>query len=467
MQAAWKVGLFVVIFAGLVLGGYALLEKNLFAKPVDVYYAEFADAGGVTTGSAVLFAGVKVGQVQEVILVGPKKARLALALDKGTQVPQGSTVMVPASFISLGDMRLMIVPPAQETAMLEPGATLSGRLSSPLESFAPESGKTMEEINKTLVSIQGLLGDKGLRNDLSALMVTLKDTTAKFGGLADRTNGLIAANSGRFASLLTTTSETLKNMQAVSLEVKKMVASGELQAKTTELLDNLNTAVKKGTELVADVQSLATDPEMRAALKDTLTNVKVMSDSGTKIAADAELMAANGVEITEETKALMKKANKLADQVQDLIEKFNATVGKIGSQGKSLTQGIEFEATVAQESNPGRVRLDTNVFIPVGKEKVMIGLFDAFESNKINFQLQKQVKPNLGLRYGAYASKPGIGVDYDFASRFGLRGDVFGLNEPRMDVRLQYRFAPGIIGWAGVNNVFERNSPSIGVTVHK
>ncbi|MBS1715130.1 MAG: MCE family protein [Armatimonadetes bacterium] len=467
MQSAWKVGLFVVVFVGLLLGAYAVLEKNLFAKPTERYFADFADAGGVATGSAVFLSGVQVGQVKDVRLLGPKQARLTFDLDKGTQIPAGSTAQVPMSFISIGDTRVFIVPPEKVDGYLQPEAVLAGRLGSPLEGLAPEAGKTLEELNKTMVAVQGLLEDKSLKHDLHALMNSVTETSTKFGGVADRIDGLIASNEGRFKGLLTSTAGTLENMRLVSLELQKFAASGQLQDKTTALLDNLNETVKKGNALVGDLQSFVNDPDLRGSLKGTMENVKVMSESGPRIAADAEVMAKNGVEITAETKELMKKANKLADQVQEMIEKFNGTIDKIGQGGKSFASGLEYEATLTQESSPGRLRADANVFIPIGKDKVMIGLFDAFESNKINFQMVKSFGPNLGLRYGAYASKPGLGVDYSLAPRLGLRGDVFGLNDPRFDLRLNYQVGPGAYGWVGLNKIFERNSPSVGVTIRK
>lgn len=468
MQSTWKVGLFVVLFAGLLLGAYAMLEKSFFAKPVELYYADFPDAGGMTTGSVVLMAGVKIGQVKEIKLQGPHQARLTLEVDKDTRIPKGSSALIPASFIAIGDKSIQIVAPAQTSDWLMPGDSIPGALGSPLDALAPQGGKTLEEVNKTLVAIQGLLTDKGLKQDLKELMHTVSDTTKKFGGVANRIDGLIAANSNKFSSLLATTSSTLQNMQAVSTELRKLVASGELQGKTTALLDNLNSAVSQGKQLVADMQGFVNDPELRDNFKASVSNLKVMSDSGTKIAANAEVMSSNGVEISEETKTLMKKANGLADQVQSLIEKFNNTLEKLGKPAKSIVEGIQFEASLSRETRPGRTRADANFFIPIsGKDKIMFGLYDAFESNKINLQLQRQMSPNLGLRYGAYAGKPGIGVDYDLGAKLGLRTDLYGLNDPRTDFRLNYKFNSGLSGWAGINNIFGRSSPSFGVTVRK
>lgn len=467
MQAAWKVGVFVVVFAAMLLGAFALLRKSIFAKQTDVYYASFADAGGVTTGSQVLLSGVKVGQVSEVQLVSPTEARLKLELDKGTQVPEGSSAVIPTSFITIGDTRVSIVPPKTSAAVLSPGATLPGSLGSPMQGIFPDADKTLAQVNKTLVALEGVLTDKGLKKQLNDLMAAVTDTSKKFGNVASRVDSMVAQNSSKFSSLLTTTGSALKNMEAVSSEIKRLVASGQMEGKVNALMDNLNAAVLKGKQLVTDMQGFVNDPEMRANMKDTLANFKVISDSGTKIAANAEAMSANGVEISAETKTLMTKANKLADQVQDLIQKFNQTVDKFATPAKGAISSIEMEGTLSHESNPGRLRADVNVFVPLGKDKLMFGLWDAFESNKLNLQLQKQVNPKLGIRYGAYASKPGLGVDYDLASRLSLRGDLFGLNDPRLDLRLGYNFGASVSGFVGVNNVFERNSPTIGVTVRK
>jgi phospholipid/cholesterol/gamma-HCH transport system substrate-binding protein len=198
-----------------------------------------------------------------------------------------------------------------------------------------------------------------------------------------------------------------------------------------------------------------------------MENVKIMSDSGTKIAANAETLSSKGIEIADETKALMQKANKLAEQVDELIQKFNKTVDKIGGQGKSTLQAVKFEATLSQQTKPNTLRADANIFVPIGKDQLMFGLYDAFESNKLNLQLKKQFGANLGLRYGAYASKPGIGVDYRVAPRVSMRGDLFGLNDPRFDARLGYDFGRDTTGWVGLDKIFERNSLSIGVTVRK
>src|SRR5690606_4799149 len=112
MASAWKVGVFVIIFAGLMLGVYAVLQKSLFAVEQDSYVVVFDDAGGLTTGSAVLYAGVKIGEVGAVELTEDSKAKVILSIDADRKIPLGTTAVLPGSFISIGDRQLLLKPPA-------------------------------------------------------------------------------------------------------------------------------------------------------------------------------------------------------------------------------------------------------------------------------------------------------------------------------------------------------------------
>ncbi|MCC6403795.1 MAG: MCE family protein [Fimbriimonadaceae bacterium] len=466
MTSAAKVGAFVVLFGVLGLAALNVLQAGLFAPKTDAYFAEFDDAGGVAVGSPVMLAGVQVGQVEKVNLTPEGRARLALSIEAGTALPRDSVAVVPASLLAIGDTRVLLHGTAA-SGRLMPGSVIRGALASPLESMGLNLDSTLDEMNRTLVAVRQTVEDEELKQGVKQLIGSLDRTTARFGGVAGRVDTLLARNQSVMEQSLRSASASLANLQAVSTEVRKLVASGELQGKTTALMDSLQAAVNDGRGLVGDLRAMANDPKMRASIDETLENVKVISASGTRVAADAELMAKNGVKVSEEATLLMKKANSLADEVDSLIKKFNKTVDDITERGKGFSSGVQIEATVMGETRPGRLRTDLNATIPIGQERLSLGLYDAFESNKVNLQFVRSFGSRTDLRYGVYASKPGIGVDYALAPRVGLRADVFGLNDPRFDARLGIDLGRSVTGWFGLDRVFERNSPSLGVTIRK
>lgn len=456
-----------MLFGALFVGSFAVLQRSVFGKETAEYTAIFPDAGGLTTGAKVLMSGVQIGQVKSVELASPGEARAVLAIHSDQQIPRGSTALLPASLISLGEKEVQIIPPASIAGYLQPGDSLAGSLGGPLDSFFPDSAETVRELNATLAALRKVVEDAELRDSLVGVMESSEKTIENFGMLAGRVDGLLARNQSNIDTMVRSVALSLENLQVVSEKVRDLAASGDLEARTMTLLDNMNSAVAAGKQLVEELDAMASDPEMRGALKSTMANVSTMSESGTKIAKNAETIAENAVTMSAEGAELMKKANVLADEVKTLLESFRKTVDKFQSPSGKLFPEMEMEAGLTHQTEPGHYRADFNLTWPMGQEKITFGLYDAFESNKLNLQLVKPLGDRLDLRYGVYASKPSVGVDYAFAPRLGLRSDLFGLNDPQFDLRLRFDFGNGLLGWAGVERLFDRNAPSIGVGIKR
>lgn len=471
MQSAWKVGGLIVIFVAMMMGVFAVLKASVFAKPTDAYYVRLADAGGLNAGAEVLLSGVAIGKVESVKLADDGFAIATLSIEKGRQINKTLIAVLPTGFISLGDRQVLLQKRAETLGVYNPNDPtdpIPGGIQGPLEEIFPDTEATMQELNKTMVAFQNLLSDKELKASLIGVMKSGEQTAQKFGNLADSLGGTLNRNGDEIDTLMTSMVATMKNMQDVTAEINKFASSGKLQAQADELMTTMNSAAKQGELLVGDLRAYTNDPEIKENLNSTLSNFKNMSDSGVNIAKDAELMAKNGVEISDQTKQLMTKANKLADEVEKLIEDVKGAVQKFGPGGAtSLLPDIQIESDLMYQQEPSRLRTDVNVTFPAGKEKMVLGLYDAFESNKLNIQFQRTLNERTDLRYGVYASKPGVGVSYAFAPNTWLKGELFGLNDPQFDLRLKRQINRDIHGWLGVEDIFGRNSPAIGIGIKR
>lgn len=456
-----------VLFVGLLLGSFAVLQRSLFAEETTEYFVDFEDAGGLSVGARVLLSGVQIGSVSKVELVRPGLARATLAVGSQYKIPAGATAVLPTPFISIGDRQIQLIAPSDATGVLAAGAVIPGKVFSPMETILPDSNATLAELNGTLVALRGLLEDDELKSSLYSMVSASERSISSFGDLANRIDGLLVQNAGRFDELLATTARSLLNLEALSIEVREFAESGLLQDKAVLMLDNLNEAVLAGKELVANLDALATNPELTAALMETAENVRSISDSGIRIAESAEVIAENGVIVSDEAITLARKANALADEVGELLDSFRAAIERFQIGGTALTEGVEVSTDLTRESSPGRFRSDVNITLPVGSQKVTFGMYDAFESNKLNLQLHDQITNRLDFRYGVYASKPGVGVDYAFAPRLSFRGDLFDLNDTQLDMRLRYQFTNTIHGWFGLERILRRSAPSIGIGIKK
>lgn len=468
MQAAWKVGLLVVVFVALVLGVYAVLNRSVFAAKTKDYYATFADAGGLTVGSRVLLAGVQVGQVSKVELRGSNEARATLAIEEDVQIPEGTTAVLPSSFIGIGDRQVELVAPARPGPALDAGATMAGTLRSPIEGMLPDSDTTLRELNATLTATRKLLEDQKLRQGVAGLMASATQTAEKFGALAGNLDGLLARSQGDLRLALKQGTEVMGDLATISERLAAYAKSGKLEGQVDGLMAQLNEMMAGGQKLVTEMNAILADPALRKNMDQIVANTATMSESGVKIAANAETISQNGVTLSEQAIEIAAKASDLADDAKELMQKFQGVMDKLPGIGKApeVLGGIEARVDVFRESDPNRWRTDFDATIPVGKERLHMGLFDAFESNKLNAQLTRALGP-ADLRYGVYASQPGVGVDYRLAPKWGLRADLFGLNEPRFDVRARVDFGGNVSGWIGVDRIFERNAPSIGIGIRR
>jgi phospholipid/cholesterol/gamma-HCH transport system substrate-binding protein len=480
MKNAASVGVLVVVFVGLLIGAYAALGRTLLAPKQTMYSATFADANGVVPGTRILMAGVKVGTVGEVKLESPTQARVQLLIDEKISIPTGTVVYSPTSLIGFGDSPVMLQPPAAGGAPLAAGSTLEGRKGSPLEGILPGSKDTLAEVNGILKEIKKIVADRSTQANMKALLANSQETAKKFGVLADQMSGLLAENRGEVNTAIARGAKAVGDVQRITALVAKLLEEGKLQRGATDILQQLKSTSKRADQLVAQMNTLVADPNIKKITsnvadlteqgKSIAANVETISKSGITIAEDAKVIAKNGatasanaVTITEKTNNLLDGAIDLENRVKSLLESVEK---KLGGNGPKLPD-VETRLEAARTSKPSLWRTDVNARFHVGGGNLDIGVYDAFESNKLTVQYGEPVNARLGYRYGIYASKPSVGVDYSPSKRLTWRNDLWDLNNPRFDSRLSYEFGNGFYGFAGIDHIFKDNAPIFGIGVRR
>jgi phospholipid/cholesterol/gamma-HCH transport system substrate-binding protein len=86
----------------------------------DTYYAEFSEAGGLQSGDEVRIAGVKVGEVKELVLDG-NVVRVEFLVDKGVEFGPDTEAVIRVKTL-LGDMFVGLEP--EGSWQLDPGSTI-------------------------------------------------------------------------------------------------------------------------------------------------------------------------------------------------------------------------------------------------------------------------------------------------------------------------------------------------------
>ncbi|MFN7172003.1 MAG: MlaD family protein [Fimbriimonadaceae bacterium] len=471
MQGAWKVGLLVLVFIGLLLGAYAVLGR-LNAPRTNSYYVQFTDATGIVRGSPVFISGVRVGQVAEVDLVPPSTAMARIEVDTTVAVPLGTQAVIPRGFISFGQGNLSLVPPDQIQGFVppnDPSVVLVGTQGNPINDLFPDTQETIAELNKTLIALREVLENEDFRTDVKELIDTTTNTIDNYGKLANQLTGFVGSSRSEFDQILRTVDVTLMQVNRGITTVNSLLEDPTWQNEATALLKELNATAAQANQLLGSISTYVDDPETKARLDRTLANFETMSESGVRIADNAERIAENANQISADFKIfsaeaneLAKRANVLTEEATDLVRSVRGKVDdfEVPSFGfPRIRAGIDTQYNFENE----RVLSNMGFSLDFGRSRAYLGLYDAFESNRLIALYGTDVMNNLEGNAGVFAGKPSIGVKWSVTPGFGLTGQLYGVNRPTFDARARLRLGRNVDAFAGVDSLFKYNYPIVGL----
>jgi phospholipid/cholesterol/gamma-HCH transport system substrate-binding protein len=491
MANAAKVGLLVIVFVALLVGGYTVLGRTIWSPKRDLYFADFPDATGVTVGTPVQMAGVTVGSVTELKLAGPNRARLTFSIESGTRLPTGTVAEISPSLIGIGNSPVALAAPEAPAGTLEPGTVLLGRRKGPLEDIVPNTEETVAELTKTITAIRELLEDPKFKRRTDALLASSEKTIKNFGELADSTNSVLVRNRAQIDRALAATANAVGDVRRVTYRVAELLERGKITRDTEAIVQNLKDITAKTEKLVASLDDLVNDPELRGNAdqiaqsaaeiartgESIAKNTDAITKNGIGISEDVKEITNNGIEISKNVKTISEKAitltdtaNELARGAVDIENQVKGTLDRVGGFFSRTPRPLPItsQLDLMREVDPNRWRTDVTFSYPLPDGRLYLGIFDAFEANRLIAQFGQPISPGLSYRYGIYASKPSVGVDYSLSRRVSLRGDLFDINDPRLDLRLRVDFGSGLHGWFGYDRILREDSrPTIGIGVRK
>ncbi len=180
-----KVGVFVFV-AIVVLAVFIFKISDLknYGSGYPVIFV-FNNVAGVKSGSPVRFAGVNVGEVRQVNIVGGNhqqgtQVEVVAWINKSLLIPQESQVFVSTLGL-LGEKYIEIIPPDKIESFLAPGDRLRGTDPILMQDWIEEAQgivKDFQEITQKLKSAEGTIGkllyDDRLYQELEALISDLR-----------------------------------------------------------------------------------------------------------------------------------------------------------------------------------------------------------------------------------------------------------------------------------------------------
>jgi phospholipid/cholesterol/gamma-HCH transport system substrate-binding protein len=433
MSRELKIGIFLaVVLAIMAIFIFTVGDLGrLFQKPGYPLIVYFDTAAGVDEGVLVRVAGIKVGRVKKIALVGIR-ARFTLVITPSFQVPRGSRA-TQAILGLLGEKYIEILP-GSGPGYCDPGDELEGL--SPIG---------FDQIGKLFISIGGEI------KDVSA---TLKEM------VNDKSRKNVK--------------DILQNMSEFTSELDEFLAKNK---------DGLGRSIQGSSQAIQDFDRKV--QEISASLTEAVTAIK-------GIAEDNRESVRTSLTRIQELLSRMDEVVRLMKETMDKVDKGQGTLGKLVNEPglysraeeavdkaravldpiSALRTDFSFRTDYYGESDKLKSALSLALWLNP-KALVLAGVANDPWRDRFTYSLQSGLRwMNFVPRAGIIESEFGAGLDYlAFRDRVVLSLEGFDFNRDRNPrFRLFGRWMPfdHISILLGMDDVIERRAREVffGIGIH-
>lgn len=428
MTSELKVGIFTTIGLGIL--AYMIIETGScgqwFRKKEGLRAtAIFATIAGLEKKAAVRIAGVRVGEVEEIILNQDGIAEVSLLITEKVRLHKDATAAV-SSLGLMGEKYVEIFPGSEGAPEMIEGAVIRGK--EPL---------SIDQMGAQILSISGDI--KELTSSLSSVLgspegqAKLKAVVTNFAEFSDQLRAVITENRSAITALLQNGTALTKDVRA---DLHRVLDRIDTLAATLQVtVDENRTDIRSST---GDIAKLTQKLQLTV---DSLNSIlkKVDEGSGTIGKLINEPIAHD-------------KLNKTLDDIDVTLAKVNTVAAKAGLPKASL--GLRTEYLAESERAKTYLSLGLN---PKGKRYFMLEL--VHDPTKIKHETITTAGPegvrtvnretvhedvsitaqggvhlgSLGFRAGFVESGAGLGIDYVTPNnrlKVALDGYDFGRGDP-------------------------------------
>jgi phospholipid/cholesterol/gamma-HCH transport system substrate-binding protein len=436
-------GLIVLTFFTFRVSKWGLIAEKGYPLTVD-----FDTASGLEPKSDVKMAGVPIGKVEEIQLVG-NRARLILRINKGIRIPIDSVGSIQTQGI-LGEKYVEILPGKDLQRNLPAGGRVANTLSPVnLDEMVRKLSTIGDDVKKFTESLSSTFGTEEGKKMLGDILRDVQATTASL-------RVVVQGNEERFGRILASVDRLSADLSDISgankQDVRVMMAN--LRAFSDTLKSETPALVRKLEEMSERVSDIAGDN--RENLKESIANLRTASARlDNTLDAAGKVMAK--IDRGEGSLGKLVNDNTAHATLTDALEGVSRYVRKYDALHLTLIPWVEYQTGTSDwkyylnlklqptadkyyllgvVNNPVGKRTDTTTLAtvtpppPGGTGQTQVQTVEYSDTWLFNALLAKQFS-RVTIKGGIMESKGGFGLEYDVVKdRFSVGADIFDFNRP-------------------------------------
>jgi len=349
-QSFW-VGLFVLVgLAALCVLIVLFGQAGFWTTRPDAYTLDirFVRATGIRRGTIVTVGGIAVGRVDSVSFVDPQRldagVSVVAAFDKpGLRLHQGARAKTSEPGLGEGRPPIVIIPGDPDGPVLASGSSITGEISSAVESLIPKTIVT--NFDKTATRI----GDAA-----AALTPVLQDLHEI---LRTRDAALVDQPGGPPGNLAT----AVQRLDAAFKHWNDVLGDPQVKSQLRTAIDNFYDMTQDGKVVVSEMKAAAADARATAAEAKTL--IEQTSGAVTRIDGHVEHVAHALTDDLEMTSNVLTRVYSIVDK----IDRGEGTIGHLVADSRlyesmvlsfrRLAEAVEEFRLLVKEWQKGKVRV--------------------------------------------------------------------------------------------------------------
>lgn len=418
-----KVGIAAVVSLVLLAGAYWLVGS--FALNVGRFRlnAVFPNVAGIDSGTPVMMAGVKIGQVADITLTDDNRANVRMNIREGLAIPRGSQVRI-SSVSLLGDKYIEVIPGPEGASPLPEDSTLTGIPSFTLDDLLPQVSTVLARVDDVGLALQDMLTDEGVKGRLESALRNLDLASAAAVGLMNDLRSVTNANRDELNTIAGNLAMASGDIASASEQANRLLG-GISPQKVQDVLANLENASANLDRVAVDAANFTGNTKIREDLEASISNARAATEGLTRV----------------------------INRVGEIVGVDREQTAPVEDR-QTPTGGGGAEMDFLFDSERGKARLDVNYNLHLrGDTFYRFGLYDLGENTRLNLQQGRILSDKESLRIGLYQSRLGLGYDWQADDKLLLRTDLYRPNKPRLDVKGSYFLSEDTGVWLGVEDV--------------
>jgi phospholipid/cholesterol/gamma-HCH transport system substrate-binding protein len=438
------VGIFVVL--GLVVLTYFTFRVSKWGGIGEKGYkltVDFETAAGLEPKANVKMAGVPVGKVEEIQLVG-NRARLILRIDEGIRIPVDSVASIQTQGL-LGEKYVEIQPGKQADRLLPHGGRIANTQPPVnLDEIVRKVSLISDDVKRFTESLADTLGTEEGKQALAEILENVREASGVLRNVAganeERLNRILANIDNLSGDLKDITSANKEDVRATIANLRAF--SQTLKEETPDLARKLEAM----GEQVSGVFG-----ENRENIKESIENFKLASAKLDNTLSSAEKVMAK-IDRGEGTLGKLISDNTTIGSLNDTLEGISRYVRRTESLKTFLDYRLEYQTEPSEYKHYVNLRLQ-----PAADKYYLLGVVDdprgkrdtsdttstvdgvTTQSHTETFTNDLKLTALVAKRFsgltvkgGVMESTGGVGADYEvIRDRFTVGLDAFDFGRKR------------------------------------